>query len=179
MVEALSFFRAAGVQPTWWTLNVSCPNTEDNPGAHQTEARTRNLCQATRDALAGQPAPLWVKVSPDLAPAQYRVLMGVFAAVGIPAVIATNTLAQPAPGRPDLSAGIGGGRLHRAALNAAAHLVAEQRALDCPVDMIGCGGVLDGASFGDFAALGIRAAQYWSALIYRGPLAAALIAREG
>ena len=127
------------MQPTWWTLNVSCPNTEDDPGAHQTEARTRDLCLAARDALAGQPAPLWVKVSPDLAPAQYRVLMGVFAAVGIPAVIATNTLAQPAPGRPDLSAGIGGGRLHRAALDAAAHLVAEQRALDCPVDVIGCG----------------------------------------
>ena len=178
VAEALAFFRAAGVQPTWWTLNVSCPNTEDDPGAHQTEARTRDLCQAALDALAGQPAPLWVKVSPDLAPEQYRVLMRVFAGVGIPAAIATNTLAQPAPGRPDLSAGIGGGRLHRAALDAAAHLLGEQRALACPVDVIGCGGVLDGDSFGDFAALGVRAAQYWSALIYRGPLAAALIQRE-
>jgi dihydroorotate dehydrogenase len=178
VAEAFGYFRAAGIQPAWWTLNVSCPNTEDDPGARQTESRTRDVCQAALDALAGQPAPLWVKVSPDLAPDQYRALMRVFAEMGIPAVIATNTLAQPAPGRPDLSAGIGGGRLHRAALDAVGHLVAEQRALDCPVDVIGCGGVLDGDSFGDFAALGIRAAQYWSALIYRGPLAAALIASE-
>lgn len=177
-VEALAAFRAAGLQPAWWTLNLSCPNTEDDPGAHQTTARTRDLCAAALGALEGQPAPLWVKVGPDLAPEQYRALMRVFAEVGIGAVIATNTLGQPAPGQPGQTAGVGGGRLHRAALDAAALLLAERRALGCAVDVIGCGGIVDGASYRRFAALGVRAAQYWSALVYRGPLAAAVIQSE-
>ena len=44
------------------------------------------------------------------------------------------------------------------------------------VDLVACGGILDGASWRACAA---RAAQYWSALVWRGPLAAALILREG
>ena len=44
------------------------------------------------------------------------------------------------------------------------------------VDLVACGGILDGASW---RACPARAAQYWSALVWRGPLAAALILREG
>jgi hypothetical protein len=33
-------------------------------------------------------------------------------------------------------------------------------------------------TYRDFANLGVRVVQYWSAIVYRGPLAAALIAHE-
>jgi dihydroorotate dehydrogenase len=46
------------------------------------------------------------------------------------------------------------------------------------VDIIGCGGIEDGRTYADFTQLGVRAAQYWTAMIYRGPLAAAHILRE-
>ena len=46
------------------------------------------------------------------------------------------------------------------------------------VDVIACGGILDGASFDAYRALGVKAGQFWSALVYRGPLAAAIIESE-
>ena len=180
--ESFAAFVAAGARPAWYTLNLSCPNTEDDPGSHQTVEQARAVCGAALDALrTGDPAratPLWIKLSPGLASTQYHALMGVFADLGVRAVVAANTLAQPAPGDANLQAGVGGGRLHPSAVAAAAALVDAKTALGSPVDVIGCGGILDGASCEAFARLGVRVFQYWSALVYRGPFAAAMIQRE-
>ena len=175
VLEALDYFHTAGITPAWFTLNISCPNTEDDPGGHQTEAHTRSLCAA----VAGQvQTPLWVKISPGLADEQYAILMRVFAETGVQAVIATNTISQPVPGQPAVTAGVGGGRLHEQALAATIRLQQEKTRHQYPVDVIACGGMLDSASYRAFAQAGAQAAQYWSALIYRGPLAAALIINE-
>lgn len=180
--ESFAAFVAAGARPAWYTLNLSCPNTEDDPGSHQTVEQARAVCGAALDVLrTGDPAratPLWIKLSPGLASTQYHALMGVFADLGVRAVVAANTLAQPAPGDANLQAGVGGGRLHPSAVAAAAALVDAKTALGSPVDVIGCGGILDGASCEAFARLGVRVFQYWSALVYRGPFAAAMIQRE-
>lgn len=182
VAESFATFAAHDLRPTWYTLNLSCPNTEDDPGSHQTAEQAREVCGAALSALrAADPArsaPLWVKVSPGLAGEQYRALVGVFAELGVRAVIATNTLGEPSPGDPALQAGVGGGRLHAAALSAATCLIDARRALDAPLDVIGCGGILDGTTCEAFARLGVRVFQYWSALVYRGPLAAAIIQRE-
>jgi len=172
------------VYPAWFTLNLSCPNTEDDPGGNQTADLAGQLCGAAvaclreAEGAAGRAIPLWVKVGPDLSAAQYRALLRALAAAGARAVIATNTLGLPAPGNPALTAGVGGGRLHAPALAAVRVLMEERAAGGWAVDVIACGGVLDGATFRDFAALGAPAAQYWSALVYRGPFAAALIQAE-
>jgi dihydroorotate dehydrogenase len=178
VVESLGAFLRRGVQPSWWTLNLSCPNTEDDPLGHQTGESTRRLGGALIAALrlAGQERPLWVKVSPALGAAQYRALMEASAEVGVAAIIATNTLPEPSPGDPGLSAGIGGGRLHAEAVRAACLLVEARTRLGVAVDVIGCGGVMDQTSFLDFTRNGVGAAQILSALIFRGPLAGALIA---
>jgi dihydroorotate dehydrogenase len=117
--------------------------------------------------------PLWVKVGPDLADEQYAILMRVFAEVGVRGVIATNTLAQPAPGADKLVAGVGGGRLHDCAVAATIRLNQERT-----VDVIGCGGVMDSTTYQAFKQAGAQAVQYWSALIYRGPLVGAFILNE-
>jgi dihydroorotate dehydrogenase len=168
-LEAFRFFLQEAIVPSWFTLNISCPNTEDDPSGHQTESRARDLCAAVVKLL---PVPLWVKISPDLAAEQYAILMRVFCETGVRAVIASNTLARPSPEDAALSAGVGGGLLHDHALAATIRLAQTGRQLD----IIACGGVMDGTSYRDFA--GVRAAQYWSALVYRGPLAAALILNE-
>ena len=175
--EALACFLDAGVIPSWFTLNLSCPNTEDDPGGRQTADEARALCAALIARLDGR-APLWVKLGPDLAPEQYRMLMRTFAEVGVRAVIATNTLGQPAPDGSGQTAGVGGGRLHRHALAAVDELRAARVEAGARVDLIGCGGVSDGRSLNDFLQRGAGAAQYYSALIFRGPLAAALIEAE-
>ncbi|MBN2471053.1 MAG: hypothetical protein JXN59_10035 [Anaerolineae bacterium] len=176
VLAGLRAFITAGVIPTWFTLNLSCPNTEDDPGGHQTAELAAQVCGAAVGCLRQEAGdvPLWVKVSPGLGAEQYAALMDVFARVGVRAVIATNTLAMPTPDDPALAAGVGGGLLHAHALAA----VRELRAAGGPVDVIGCGGVLDGATFQAFTAAGAPVAQYWSALVYRGPFAAALIQAE-
>jgi dihydroorotate dehydrogenase len=113
-----------------------------------------------------------------LADEQYAILMRVFAEVGVRGVIATNTLAQPAPGADQLVAGVGGGRLHDCAVAATIRLSQERSRHDYPVDVIGCGGVIDKTTHHAFKQAGALAVQYWSALIYRGPLAGALILNE-
>ena len=113
VLESLRFFLDAGVYPRWFTLNISCPNTEDDPRGLQLENGTRRLCAAFISELRARKLdiPLWVKVSPGLDAAQYDLLMGVFADEGVGAVVATNTLAAPSPDDPGLAAGVGGGTI--------------------------------------------------------------------
>lgn len=175
-LEAVDAFLRRGVIPTWFTLNLSCPNTEDDPRGNQTEHKARHLCGAITDYLGG--VPLWVKVSPNLSQPQVASLMYAFAETGVHAVITTNTLPAPTPKDPSVTAGVAGGRLHQAAVETACRFAQERDRHSYPIDIIGCGGIEDGNSYTDFAHYGVRAVQYLSAMIYRGPLAAALIHRE-
>jgi dihydroorotate dehydrogenase len=184
VLAGLAAFIDRGVYPTWFTLNLSCPNTEDDPNGNQTADEAEQLCGAVVGFLrsaaeqVGREIPLWVKVGPTLSEDQYRILMDVFADVGVKAVVATNTLPMLTPNDPALQAGVGGGRLHEHAVLAAGNLSSGQKARQLSVDVIGCGGVQDATTYRAFAGLGVRAVQYWSALVYRGPLVAALIADE-
>ncbi len=173
VLDAIGFFLSHDVRPSWFTLNLSCPNTDDDPGAHQTASRTKALCLQIIERV--KEIPLWVKVGPDLAPEQYQALLRVFEETGVRAVIATNTLGQPTPDNPNVTAGLGGGRLHQKSLAVVELLMAEKRQQSYHVDVIGCGGVMDNTTYADFTQHGVPAAQYWSALVYRGPLAAACI----
>ncbi len=174
VLHAVDAFLSRGVRPSWMTLNLSCPNTEDDPTGNQTADKTRDLCGALVDRL-GDGVPLWVKVGPDLNDAQYHALMRSFDEVGVRAVVATNTRGAEVPGDSSLRAGVGGGRLHGDALRAVAALADARREQGLPVDIVGVGGVLNPAAYVAFRARDAVAAQYWSALVYRGPLAAAVI----
>jgi dihydroorotate dehydrogenase len=102
--------------------------------------------------------------------------MRVFAETGVAAVVATNTLGQPVTENSATLAGVGGGRLHQQAVAVTTKLLHEKEHRGYTmVDIVGCGGIIDSATF---RAFGTPAAQYWSALVYRGPLAAALILNE-
>ncbi len=177
IVAALEAFLSLDIVPSWFTLNLSCPNTEDDPTGRQTQARTQGAVRAALERV-GSAAPLWVKLGPDLSAEQYCALLRVCADEGVRAVVATNTLGQPAPDGSGLMAGVGGGRLHQRALAVAKLLLDDIRARGYSLDVIGCGGVIDGRSWAAFSRIGVRAVQYWSALVYRGPLAAALIVNE-
>lgn len=182
LVEALYFFLEAKLRPAWMTLNLSCPNTEDDPTGNQTEAKAWRLCQTLVERLTPYNIPLWVKISPALSSEQYAILVRVFANCGVRAVIATNTLGMPTPDGQQI-AGVGGDRLRDHALPAV-RCLAEHRSKQSdlrqqsPLDIIGCGGVMDGKSLRHYRQSGAAAFQYWSALVYRGPLAAAVIAHE-
>jgi dihydroorotate dehydrogenase len=176
VLEGFAVFLDRAVYPSWFTLNLSCPNTEDDPGSRQTETRARDLSSAIIRLLQPHGIPLWVKISPDLAEEQYRMLLRSFAETGVRALVATNTLGASAPDA--TTAGLGGGRLHNDALKVVALLSDEKARQNYDIDIIACGGVQDQQTYQSFAQQGARAMQYWSALVYRGPLAAALIEQE-
>ena len=99
--------------------------------------------------------------------------------VGVKAVIATNTAARPSPAKTTeyRPASAAASSFPRRWLPSANCWRSGSRG-GYKVDVIACGGILDGASFDAYRALGVKAGQYWSALVYRGPLAAAIIESE-
>jgi dihydroorotate dehydrogenase len=160
--------------PAWYTLNLSCPNTQDDPAGLQTAELARRLTQALVGVVS---TPLWVKVGPGLSATQYDVLIDVLSDVGARAVVATNTLAGPAP-TSSLTAGLGGAPLRPLALEAVGHLAAAIARRGSTLDVVGSGGVLEGRDLTAFLDAGAKAAMLYSALVFRGPLAPALILRE-
>jgi dihydroorotate dehydrogenase len=178
LVEAAGFFTKAfsGLEagPAWLTLNLSCPNTEDDPHGTQSAELARELCTALVHAVE---MPVWVKLGPDLSDAQLVALVDVFGATGVRAVVATNTLAQPVPSGHG-TAGVSGSRLRDQALDTVTRL---KRAVDvsaAPLDIVGGGGILKGDDLRAFTDAGAVAAMLYTALVLRGPLAGALILRE-
>ena len=180
IAESIAAFLNNGVYPTWFALNLSCPNTAADPLRNQTADQARQLCRVAVAAIqVHRPEiPLWVKISPALGDDQYRTLLSVFQEIGVRAVIATNTLPALAPDGSGLIAGIGGGRLYPEALHAVDILMQEKEQRGYNVDIIGCGGVIDGSTYQGYLKKGIKVIQYYSALLYRGPLAAAIIVTE-
>ena len=179
VLESLSAFVECGVVPSWFTLNLSCPNTQDDPTGNQTEGKARDLCGAAVDYLRPHGVPLWVKIGPNLSETQYRALISALNEVGVSAIVATNTLPFPSPDDAALIAGVGGGSLNPHALRVCELLMQEKQQNGYTIDVIGCGGLLDGETYRAYTAIGVRAVQYWSALVYRGPLAAAAILNDG
>lgn len=167
-------FAGAARGPAWYTLNLSCPNTEDDPSGRQTDELARRLSAALVESV---PVPAWVKVGPGLPSERYAGLVEAFADSGMAAVVATNTLARPTPDGVT-TAGLGGAALRPFALDAVAQLAAAIRRRGVPLDVVASGGILDGADLVAFLRAGAAAAMVYSALIFRGPLAPALILRE-
>ena len=176
VAEAAALFedalRAGGHGPAWYTLNLSCPNTGDDPRAQQTEARARVLAGWVG---RGRPGPVWVKVGPGLARRQYEVLVEALAAAGARAVVATNTLPKPAPDGSGAEAGLGGGGLRPHALGAIRELSRAVAAGGHELDIVACGGIMTRRHLEAARSAGASAAMVYSALVFRGPLAPALI----
>lgn len=170
----LEAFRDTAGGPAWLTLNLSCPNTDDDPHGTQSADLARELCGAL---VAVSPIPVWVKIGPDLSAAQLSGLCVVFAEAGVSAIVATNTWAEPVPGA-GVAAGSSGARLRPLALHTVSRLRSMLATASADIDIVASGGILEGSHWRAFQAAGARAAMIYSAMVFRGPLAAALILRE-
>ncbi len=176
VAEAARLFHEAGLRPAWTTVNISCPNVPQGYEHAALPEEVNRLCRAVRGELAEETA-LWVKVGPDVGEGRYGAIAQAAVEGGAEAVVATNT----APGQlsgTEIGVGVGGASLHARALAAVQELASARRQLRLDFEIVGCGGVLDGPSFQDFRARGAAAVQYWSALVFRGPTAPALILSE-
>ena len=185
---------AGETNPATQTANAPAHQAAVNPAiqtATEPPDHAKAICAAVKQELLAE-IPLWAKVGPDLPEAAYQELAQALAEAGAKAIVAVNTATRQVPqsSNQKAQAGMGGASLRPEALRAVSALAAATHlsAADLespsattqtpPLDIIGCGGILNGSDLQAFQNAGAKAAQYWSALVFRGPNAPTLIARE-
>ncbi|MET0249767.1 MAG: quinone-dependent dihydroorotate dehydrogenase [Sphingobium sp.] len=168
------------------TVNISSPNT---PGlrALQDRATLDALLGAVMAARGNAKVPIFLKVAPDLEPADVEDIAAVCLDHGVDALIVSNTtIARPPLRSPhgQESGGLSGAPLHDMALS---RLRDFRRAAGARLPLIGVGGIATGAQAYARIRAGASLVQLYSALVYEGPWLAkrinaelkTLLARDG
>ena len=161
---------------TYLAVNISSPNT---PGlrALQDESVLADLLDAVLAARGGDGPPVFLKVAPDLEPADIDAIARIAMDRNLGALIVSNTTVS----RPGLAPGAGAeaGGLSGAPLKA----LALQRLRDFftatggELPLIGVGGISDANDAWERIRAGASLVQLYSALVYEGPGLARKIVR--
>lgn len=158
------------------TVNISSPNT---PGLRALQ--DRGALEALLDAVAaaqgaGDPKPIFLKVAPDLEPADIDDIVAVAMDKKLAALIVSNTTI----GRPDLrskhgaeAGGLSGAPLHDLALQ---RIRDFRIASGGGVSLIGVGGISNAEQAWARIRAGASLVQIYSAMVFAGPGLAAQIA---
>ena len=149
------------------TVNISSPNT---PGlrALQDRAALDDLLAQVMETRV-QDTPVFLKVAPDLLPADIDDIVAVALARGIAALIVSNTTIARPPLRSRHSGETGG--LSGAPLRDMAHqrLCDFRRASGGKIGLIGVGGIASAEDAYARIRAGASLVQIYSALVYQGP----------
>lgn len=163
----LGLHRLAGLSD-YFTVNISSPNT---PGLRALQGRDALDDLLGRVAQARTtPAPVFLKIAPDLTPDEIAMIVEATLAHRIDALIVSNTtLDRPASLRSRDRAEAGG--LSGAPLKEKAHkaLIHAAEAAAGRLPLIAVGGIDSGAEAYRRIRAGASAVQIYSALIYGGP----------
>lgn len=169
--------RAMGPVARYLTVNVSSPNT---PGlrALQEEGALDALLEAVMAARGAHGPPIFLKVAPDLAPAEIDAIARVALDRGVDALIVANTTLS----RPPLHGAAAGeaGGLSGAPLRALAQarLRDFRAATGGALPLIAAGGIASGADAYARITAGASLVQLYTALVFAGPLLARRIEAE-
>ena len=159
------------------TINVSSPNTPGLRALQDASALDELLAAAIEARPSGGP-PVFLKVAPDLAPAEIEAIARVATERRIDALIVSNTTVSRPPLR-SAAAGEAGG-LSGSPLRALAmaRLRDFRIATGGTLPLIATGGIASGADAYARIRAGASLVQLYTALIYEGPLLARRIGRE-
>jgi dihydroorotate dehydrogenase len=167
--------RAFAALATYFTLNISSPNT---PGLRDLQARAalddlaaRALEARDATVAAGLPRrPVLVKIAPDLALADLDDVVAVALARGIDGLIVSNTTLARPPGLRAPTAREAGGLSGRPLFRRATWMLAETfMRLERRLPLIGVGGITQGADALAKLRVGATLVQLYSGLTYAGP----------
>ncbi|NJM50602.1 MAG: quinone-dependent dihydroorotate dehydrogenase [Sphingomonadales bacterium] len=155
------------------TVNISSPNT---PGlrALQDKAALDDLLAAVM-AARSDTTPIFLKVAPDLQPADIDDIVSVSMTRGIDALIVSNTtITRPRlkSHHADEAGGLSGAPLKSLALE---RLRDFRKASGGKIPLIGVGGIASAADAYERIKAGASLVQIYSALVYEGPSLAAKI----
>ncbi len=165
---------------TYLAVNVSSPNT---PGlrALQDEGALRELLQAVKDgaseATKGKPPPIFLKVAPDLEPADVDAIARIAIEAKLGALIVSNTTIS----RPPLKARDAGetGGLSGTPLRdlAQQRLRDFRKATGGTLPLVGVGGIARAEDAWARIRAGASLVQLYSAMVYEGPGIAKTVTR--
>ena len=151
------------------TVNVSSPNT---PGLRDLQGRAAmdDLLGRLAEARAGDPAPVFLKIAPDLTAAEIGLIVEAALDHGVDALIVSNTtLDRPKTLRSrhrNEAGGLSGTPLRDRAMAA---LLAAAEASAGRLPLIAVGGIDSGEEAYRRIRAGASAVQLYSALVYEGP----------
>ncbi len=150
------------------TVNISSPNT---PGLRALQSREAldELLAAVVNARGRQGPPIFLKVAPDLAPADVDDIAEVALRRGIDGLIVSNTTIARPPLKSMLGAetgGLSGAPLHDLALR---RLIDFRAATAGHIPLIAAGGVASADQAYARILAGASLVQIYSALVYEGP----------
>ena len=166
--------RAMAPFADYLTINISSPNT---PGLRALQDRGALDALLARVMAANVPSgpPIFLKVAPDLEPADVDDIAELAVARGIDALIVSNTtISRPALRSPHASetGGLSGAPLHDLALQ---RLRDFRRRLGTALPLIGVGGIRNAEQAYARIRAGASLIQIYSAMVYEGPYLAARI----
>lgn len=165
----------------YFVVNVSSPNT---PNLRKLQEKGPLLeLLAFLDRRNRDPKlPLLLKIAPDLNDHELGDIVEVVEQVGLAGVIATNTTIARTGLRSDAAQveAIGAGGLSGRPVRARATEVVRflRRHLPKDVEIVGVGGIFDGADAYEKIRAGARTVQMYTGFIYRGPGAVFKLCRE-
>ena len=150
------------------TVNISSPNT---PGlrALQDEAALAGLLDGVMAARGENGPPVFLKVAPDLEPADIDAIARIAIDKGLGAIIVSNTTVDRPPlqsAHGDEAGGLSGAPLKAKALE---RLRDFRKATGGAIPLVGVGGIATAADAWERIRAGASLVQLYSAMIYSGP----------
>jgi dihydroorotate dehydrogenase len=169
--------RTFAAHADWLTVNISSPNT---PGlrALQDEGALDALLGAVAEARVAGGPPVFLKVAPDLDPAQIDGVVRSALAHGVDALIVGNTTISRPPLRSrdaEEAGGLSGAPLAALALQ---RLRDFRRASGGALPLVAAGGIASADDVWTRLRAGATLVQIYSALVYEGPWLARRIVRD-
>jgi dihydroorotate dehydrogenase len=166
-------FRLLRPHVDFFVINVSSPNTP-NLRQLQDKAALDEILAALQSLNSGpNPAPILVKVAPDLSFAALDEILELAGPRRLAGIVATNTtITRPETSDPRLQkvyarpGGLSGRPLRQRSTEVIRHLYCQTKGA---LPLIGVGGIFDAAEAWEKITAGASLLQIYTALIYRGP----------
>lgn len=153
---------------TYLTANISSPNTPGLRALQDEEALTA-LLDAIMDARGADGPPVFLKVAPDLEPADIDAIARIGIDKGLGALIVSNTTISRPPLKSrdaDEAGGLSGQPLKALALE---RLRDFRKATGGALPLIGVGGIASADDAWERICAGASLVQVYSAMVYEGP----------
>ena len=158
----------------YFTINISSPNTpglRDLQNENAMDELLGRLAEARSELAGDKPSfPMFLKVAPDVDMGEIERIVGQACTYGMNAIIVSNTTIARPDSLQSQYKGEGGGLSGAPLFEPSTEVLREfYAAAQGKIDLIGVGGISNGAQAYAKIRAGAKAVQLYSALVFKGP----------